>query len=163
MVEMLSVIALIAVCSALMLPTYFSEQEHQQIADAVVRGQQIASSIETSRSLGVVSEFSGSLAEYIAVEDHQVVGVASMLSDEIYFFGVAAQDLYRIEVKEHGVRVSFGLVGDRYKSYRFPSARTSVVPPSNDQPFTTVSWSMGPSYVNGLNLVYGVSHYINVN
>ena len=82
---MVTVVALISLFSAFALPTFFSERQYQEVADAVRKAQQIATSIDYGRAMGVVEPFEGSLAAFIADADNQVEDYMVVITDPFEF------------------------------------------------------------------------------
>ncbi|HAU13605.1 MAG TPA: hypothetical protein DCS92_07855 [Gammaproteobacteria bacterium] len=160
LVEMVTVVALISLFSAFALPTFFSERQYQEVADAVRKAQQIATSIDYGRAMGVVEPFEGSLAAFIADADNQVEDYMVVITDPFEFQGYTAQELFFVTVNSYSTQLSFGLSGDEFQDFNFPSSVRSVEV-DEDTGISTVTWTVGPSVGSALNIAYGVNHYIN--
>ena len=160
LVELVTVVALISLFSAFALPTFFSERQYQQVADAVRKARQIATSIDHGRAIGVVQPFDGRLSEFISEADNQVGDFMAVIEDPFEVQGYTAQELFSVTVNTYSTQVSFGLSGSEYHTFNYPSAvRTIEV--DEDTGISTVFWTVGPSVGSGLNVAYGVNHYIN--
>ncbi|MBA57472.1 MAG: hypothetical protein CMK89_23730 [Pseudomonadales bacterium] len=155
LVEMLSVVAVIALCAAAALPTFLSEQKYQAVGVAVERAGAIAAAIDMGRSLGRVSVYNGSLRGFIAAEGGDVGDYMSTINSDFKVLGADQRDLYQVRVTGYSVAVSFSQTGSEYSDFNYPSSEKAVA--TGD----IVTWTVWPAYVDGIGSAHMANHYIN--
>ena len=166
LVEMLAVVAVLALTVILATPAVFEEARFREVGDALSRAGAIAAAIETGRSLGVITPNGGpaqTLGAFIGNPARdEVTDFMSSINTDAEVLGSSQKELYRIKVGQYSVEVSFTVVGDEYSDFVFPS--TKKVPGTqnvNGVDVATVTWTVGPKAEDGLSIAHMTNHYMN--
>lgn len=155
LVEMLSVVAVIALCTAAALPTFLSEQKYRAVGAAIERAGAIAAAIDVGRSLGRARVYSGSLSGFIAGDSSNVSDYMSTIDTGYKVLGIDQRDLYQVNVTNDSVAVSFSQTGTEYADFNYPSTQKALS--AGD----VVTWTVWPTYVDGVGIAHMANHYIN--
>ncbi len=165
LVELLSVVAILALGVLLVTPAVFEDRHYNEVGLAVKRAGAIAAAIDTGRALGVVSPYEDSLREFI--DDHEggnvyVTKFMSSIKADVDVLGIDQKDFYKVKVGQYSVEVSFTLEGDQYKSYVFPSSRMQEgTKQVNGVDVDTVTWTVGPTVSDGISVAHMTNLYMN--
>lgn len=162
LVEMFTVVALIALCSAFTIPVIYRDQHFQEVGGAVKKAGEIAAAIDAARSMGVVSSYNGTLRGFITANNSDVDDFMPTIKSTVPVHGQDPRDLYNVKVGDYSVEVSLSFTGTEYTDYQFPSSyRRVVTQTTNGTTATVVTWTVGPTITDGIGIAYMINNYIN--
>lgn len=162
LVEMLSVVAVLALTVILATPAVFEEARYREVGDALKRAGVIAAAIDTGRALGAVNPYNGSLGNFIASEGSDVADYMASINVDSEVLGSNQKNLYQVRVGQYSVEVSFSVIGSEYAEYEFPSSQRVVTQQviSGVQQ-DVVTWTVGPMAGDGISIAHMTNHYMN--